>query len=465
MPENGRQPFFQESQSKDSKNRSKTLLWFKGKIDLVSWKNFAACRSPIVEMITPPEEDSELLAETYCFFCPVRNACLDAAFSFGNPNGIWGGTNSDERRAIRRIPGIVEQLHESVLERRQIQEIQIMANPIILEEFGQIAEEAKVEARTIFQNRKEHGVIPVEVSPWIGTLSREGMNLGRAVLFARLDLLLEKTQFAQKAGIGDDQLGLIERNMVTPMPAELNLIIEASRLDPMGIPAQMMRLLREGRLPMELSELQTCSFGDLFQYIRQLKGDSPADAARAAKVDPQTIRNVESSSWGMRKSTKRKILSYMDLDPRSAMAEIAFTKLDNPDTEIPTALLKRIIKGKHDGRYLFAESLQGVRIKNTVEEDLALGELETIRQELVDYGASNAEILGALLLYEREKRGFTIDGVAEAIQMDVKNLINIENGNKGNIQTVTRMKILAGMELRIHDPETWFFTDFDQQAA
>lgn len=451
----------QDTSTRRNGENSLPTFVFGGTIDIASWQDYAACVSPIVEMITPDAEDIRPLIDSYCFFCPVKVACLDASFDHSNPDGIWGGTTYNDRRRMRRVPGLVEQLHESVLIRRATQEAQTQEHPVLLEEFSRVANDAKEKARIVFEQRKEHGVTHAEIDPWIGTLLREGMDLGRSVMFARLDVLAEKKEFAQTAGIDDDQLGLIERNMATPMPAELNLIIKASALEPMGIPAQMIRLLRENRPPMELDELQSCSFGELFRYIRQLKGDSPVDAARAAMVDPQTIRNIESSAWGMRKSTKRKILSYMDLDPRSAIAEIAYTKLDDPDANITSATLKRV----SHGQYLFAPSIQGARVTNTTEEDQSLNELAAIQQELREYGASEAEVLGSLLCYEREKRGLSLTDVADAINMEVNNLINIESGNKGNIQAVTRARIGTGMGLRIHDAEMRFFIDLNKMAA
>src|SRR6185437_8265757 len=86
---------------------------FGGTIDITKWSTFAACSSPTVEMVTPIEEEKELLINTYCLFCPVRDACLDSAFTFGDPSGIWGGTTESDRKRLKKIPGFVNRIKKS----------------------------------------------------------------------------------------------------------------------------------------------------------------------------------------------------------------------------------------------------------------------------------------------------------------------------------------------------------------
>jgi hypothetical protein len=42
-------------------------------------------------------------ARRCCALCPVRRDCLTEALTT-NPEGIWGGTTSEERRAVRNLP-------------------------------------------------------------------------------------------------------------------------------------------------------------------------------------------------------------------------------------------------------------------------------------------------------------------------------------------------------------------------
>lgn len=41
-------------------------------------------------------------AKSVCATCPVRPDCLDYALAANEPEGVWGGTDPVERRAIRK---------------------------------------------------------------------------------------------------------------------------------------------------------------------------------------------------------------------------------------------------------------------------------------------------------------------------------------------------------------------------
>ncbi|MER6559793.1 WhiB family transcriptional regulator [Streptomyces sp. NPDC001027] len=73
------------------------------------WSDDAACRDSRDEAVFFPEDFGVGLAhiiaaeaKAYCGRCPVREACLAAALERREPAGVWGGLDSDERRAIRR---------------------------------------------------------------------------------------------------------------------------------------------------------------------------------------------------------------------------------------------------------------------------------------------------------------------------------------------------------------------------
>ncbi|MGW4731763.1 WhiB family transcriptional regulator [Streptomyces shenzhenensis] len=73
------------------------------------WSDQAACRELEDHSIFFPEDfpkNQVLLvameAKAVCARCPVIEACRDAALARLEPNGVWGGLDKDERRAIRR---------------------------------------------------------------------------------------------------------------------------------------------------------------------------------------------------------------------------------------------------------------------------------------------------------------------------------------------------------------------------
>lgn len=81
-----------------------------GTAPTAGWRAQAACRSMPVSLFFPPDESSRVgsptaaQAKAVCARCAVRAACLAYALAAGEPPGIWGGTTSEERRAIRRHP-------------------------------------------------------------------------------------------------------------------------------------------------------------------------------------------------------------------------------------------------------------------------------------------------------------------------------------------------------------------------
>jgi WhiB family redox-sensing transcriptional regulator len=84
----------------------------------VSWPDAAACRDASVdpELFFPVTESGPvarrqiLAAKTVCARCAVADQCRDWALRNGEPDGIWGGMTTIERRRARRSrrPGTVE---------------------------------------------------------------------------------------------------------------------------------------------------------------------------------------------------------------------------------------------------------------------------------------------------------------------------------------------------------------------
>ena len=67
------------------------------------WMEHAACLGHPVEMFFPEPGDSQTVikaAKRICGQCPVRQQCLDYAYTFESIPGIWGGKTQRERRKI-----------------------------------------------------------------------------------------------------------------------------------------------------------------------------------------------------------------------------------------------------------------------------------------------------------------------------------------------------------------------------
>jgi len=74
----------------------------------VSWMSRGACRQADPELffpiaVTGPAARQAEAAKAVCGPCAVRANCLSNALE-AMPEGIWGGTTLEERRAARRRP-------------------------------------------------------------------------------------------------------------------------------------------------------------------------------------------------------------------------------------------------------------------------------------------------------------------------------------------------------------------------
>lgn len=65
-----------------------------------AWMRDALCRERPRTDFFPPSRADEGGARSTCRDCLVRAECLDYALDHGE-RGIWGGTNDEERRAMR----------------------------------------------------------------------------------------------------------------------------------------------------------------------------------------------------------------------------------------------------------------------------------------------------------------------------------------------------------------------------
>jgi WhiB family redox-sensing transcriptional regulator len=75
----------------------------------LSWMSGGACQQADPELFFPiaaaagPAARQAEAAKAVCGPCAVRAKCLSYALE-AMPEGIWGGTTLDERRAVRRRP-------------------------------------------------------------------------------------------------------------------------------------------------------------------------------------------------------------------------------------------------------------------------------------------------------------------------------------------------------------------------
>jgi WhiB family redox-sensing transcriptional regulator len=73
----------------------------------VDWIHRARCKDEDPELFFPvgttgPAATQADMAKAICFQCDVRCECLEWALRTNQDSGVWGGTNEEERRALRR---------------------------------------------------------------------------------------------------------------------------------------------------------------------------------------------------------------------------------------------------------------------------------------------------------------------------------------------------------------------------
>jgi WhiB family redox-sensing transcriptional regulator len=65
------------------------------------WSVHALCLTSDPEIFFPPGDSPATEARQICGQCPVRRQCLAYAVAAGEPSGIWGGLDPQERRSLR----------------------------------------------------------------------------------------------------------------------------------------------------------------------------------------------------------------------------------------------------------------------------------------------------------------------------------------------------------------------------
>lgn len=65
----------------------------------MDWRKMAACRGMDPELWFPLGDGAQ--ARAVCAGCPVADQCLAWAVAIGADDGIFGGLDADDRRALR----------------------------------------------------------------------------------------------------------------------------------------------------------------------------------------------------------------------------------------------------------------------------------------------------------------------------------------------------------------------------
>ena len=72
------------------------------------WRDRAACRHSDAELFFTAGSTGSAIGEleaakAVCWSCPVLTPCLTFALETNQEAGVWGGTDEDERCALRRV--------------------------------------------------------------------------------------------------------------------------------------------------------------------------------------------------------------------------------------------------------------------------------------------------------------------------------------------------------------------------
>ena len=77
--------------------------WVDVELARPGWQRRAACRGKGTDRWFSTIRGSDEAACAVCEACPVRRQCLSYALAFPEPlQGVWAGTNEEERALMRR---------------------------------------------------------------------------------------------------------------------------------------------------------------------------------------------------------------------------------------------------------------------------------------------------------------------------------------------------------------------------
>jgi transcriptional regulator with XRE-family HTH domain len=291
-----------------------------------------------------------------------------------------------------------------------------------------------------------------------GTFKEGGITLGRALTLLRLTNLQTKGEFIAKAQIGQVQYTKYERDKVVPQPFIVGQILEAAGVDSAGFPAQIIRLLREKRDPMTLVELHSCTFEELFHYLRQLQGYAGSDVQRQLNKQSSRglISGIERGRFKPSADMKGRLIQSLALDPKSALAKVVQSKAEHPMTPISAEMVQEVFSGEYDGHYLFAENVQQFYVSD-VRAATLLSKLDAKKKQTLKLGQPKL-LVGALLHNLRDAKDIGPRELAATTGMSHGDISRIEAG-KVLPQDITIMKLLRGLGYDIHHPVTWYLLD------
>ena len=74
---------------------------------VTDWRSLGACVSADPDLFFPISSTGPAIsqieqAKAICADCQVKQQCLDFALSTHQVDGVWGGTNAEERQLLRR---------------------------------------------------------------------------------------------------------------------------------------------------------------------------------------------------------------------------------------------------------------------------------------------------------------------------------------------------------------------------
>lgn len=72
-----------------------------------AWMELGACRGMDTAIFIPTSRRPHRTAKAVCAGCPVRTECLEYAMADESCVGVWGGTSTTERQAMREGMALV----------------------------------------------------------------------------------------------------------------------------------------------------------------------------------------------------------------------------------------------------------------------------------------------------------------------------------------------------------------------
>lgn len=168
---------------------------------------------------------------------------------------------------------------------------------------------------------------------WLRTLSQDGMTIDRAMTFLRLACGFGQEALADNADISKEKLRRNEKGRQTPQFRNINKFIEAVGLKKNSKPAQLVRLKKEGILPMTHDQLRTFDIGDIVKYLRVVKGLTQNELAIKLGIKRPALTTFEKTSRIRdREAVMNKFIAWLRLSTKSVYTAIIRQKIHSEQT-------------------------------------------------------------------------------------------------------------------------------------